>query len=231
MTSAALSVSCVIPVYNGADYLPEALASVLEQTCPPMEIVVVNDGSTDHTAGVLAEYRSHVTVVQQRNLGPAAARNSGIRLCCGELIGFLDADDTWVADKLEQQVAAFESDPQLDVCTGLSQNFWIAELEEEAQRMADSAMAGPQPGVSTAMMVRKSAFDRVGLFDPSLRRMDTTEWFVRARDAGLRFQDFKAVLVRRRLHRHNISRQAPDPSEMFAILQGRGKRGAVVEDA
>ncbi|NMC21488.1 MAG: glycosyltransferase family 2 protein, partial [Thermogutta sp.] len=107
-------VSVVIPVWNAARYLPETLQSVLRQTRPPEEIVVVDDGSTDDSAAVAEGFGPTVRVLRQENRGESAARNRGIEASHGDWIAFLDADDLWHPDKLARQLAAVRADPAVD---------------------------------------------------------------------------------------------------------------------
>ena len=111
-----LTVSVIIPVYNGERFLDEALQSVLAQTLPPDEVIVVDDGSNDRTAQIVAEVAAQAAVsfqyVYQTNQGSAAARSHGVRLARSELIAFQDADDLWSADKLAIQVALLRRHPQ-----------------------------------------------------------------------------------------------------------------------
>jgi len=99
-------VSVIIPAYNGAAFLPEAIDSVLAQDYEPLEILVVDDGSTDDTHDVLRPYAPRIRYFYQENRGPSAARNLGIERARGDLIAFLDADDRWLPGKLAAQVAA-----------------------------------------------------------------------------------------------------------------------------
>ena len=124
-------ISCIVPVYNGERYLKEALDSILTQSYRPLEIIVVDDGSTDGTAEVVAGYGERVRYVWQSNAGPWIARNLGLSATQGEFISFLDADDLWHAEKLARQMARFEARPELDLCVTHLQNFWIPELEGE----------------------------------------------------------------------------------------------------
>src|SRR4051812_26302017 len=105
-------VSVVIATYNSGRFVGQAVRSVLAQTYRPFEIVVVDDGSTDDTAGVLAGYRDGVRYVYQENRGPAAARNRGIAEAAGELVAFLDADDEWHPEKLSRQWEALSASPR-----------------------------------------------------------------------------------------------------------------------
>jgi glycosyltransferase involved in cell wall biosynthesis len=210
----------VIPVFNGEKYVAEALESVLAQTYAPIEIIVVDDGSTDDTPGILAAFGSKIRALRQLNAGPSAARSRGIEQARGEYLAFLDADDLWVPNKTETQLQRLSGNADLSVCTSLMQNFWMEDLHDEAMRMRDTDMARPQPGPSQTMLARRDAFDRVGLFNPTLHHRDTQDWIVRARAAGVSFDQVDEVLVRRRLHAHNLSRSrgAADAEDLFAIL-------------
>lgn len=99
-------VSVVIPVYNGEQYIQETLESVLGQTYPDVEVIVVDDGSTDSTLDILASYGDRLRVFRQKNSGAAAARNKGIQEATGKWVAFVDADDVWLPEKLENQLAA-----------------------------------------------------------------------------------------------------------------------------
>lgn len=226
-------VTCVIPVYNGAAYLGEALDSVFGQSYGNIEVIVVDDGSTDSTAQVLAGLGERIIAIRQENAGPAHARNTGIRAASGRYISFLDADDLWVTDKTEKQVRVLRENPHVDLCTGLMQNFWVPGLADEAEEMADTDMAAPQPGPSQTIMVRRETFETVGLFSPELRHRDTIDWIVRSRRAGVESMQLGEVLVRRRLHEHNLSRSRgkDDAEDLFAIIQSRLAGGSASSDS
>jgi len=110
-------VSVVIPAYNAAAYIRDAVDSVLTQTYPNIEIVVVNDGSTDDTAAVARSYGSRVRVFDQENRGIAGARNTGIRHALGSIIALLDADDVWLPERVERCVEVLQSDPNIGFVT------------------------------------------------------------------------------------------------------------------
>lgn len=202
----SVTISCIIPVYNAADYLGEALDSALAQSRKLDEIIVVDDGSTDASADVVACYAPHVQYVRQDNMGPAGARNHGLRLARGDFITFLDADDVWKPEKTAVQLAAFFARPQLEMCTVHVQNFWIAELAHEALRLEGQRPTQPQPGyVLQSLMARRGLFDRVGVLDEHLRVSEDTDWFQRAERAGIVMEILPDVLVRRRIHHNNTS--------------------------
>jgi len=206
-------VSCVVPVFNGEAYLREAIDSVLAQTWGTVEVVVVDDGSTDGTAAVARSYGHPVRYLHQENAGPAAARNRGIQAARGALVAFLDADDLWAPERLARQAAALEADPRVSYTLCLIQNFWIQELEAEANARRPRREGAPAPGYLTGgMLVRREAFERVGGFDPELGHGDSADWFLRARRAGLEEVMVPEVLVFRRIHGGNRSRVHADAS-------------------
>lgn len=173
------SVSVVIPAYNYGRFIGNAIRSVLAQTRPPSEIIVVDDGSTDETAVVVGEFGDEVKYIRQDNAGVCAARNRGVSESTGELLAFLDADDTWEPTNLEKQVARFESDDEIglvhcamrefDSETGATTRFYMEGAEDG---VADNlllwegaSIAGP----GGAVTVSRKAFDRVGGFDTRMK--------------------------------------------------------------
>jgi glycosyltransferase involved in cell wall biosynthesis len=206
MTSPKL-ISCIVPVFNGEDYIKETLDSIHGQTYRPIQVIVADDGSTDGTADIVERYPHAVVYVRQENSGPAWARNLGLSVATGEFIAFLDADDLWHPQKLERQIACFEACPGLDYCVAHIQNFWISELETEAERFKDHPRSKPVPAYTThTLLARRSLFEAIGEFDASLHHCDDTEWFLRAGDHGATGELLPEVLAYRRLHRTNRSR-------------------------
>ncbi|MCK5447656.1 MAG: glycosyltransferase family 2 protein [Gemmatimonadetes bacterium] len=230
-------ISCIVPVYNGERYIEEALDSILAQNWRPLEVLVVDDGSTDRTGDIareVAERTPVVHVVTQKNAGPAVARNTGLARCGGELICFLDADDLWHPEKLVRQVARFDADPKLDYCVHHVQNFWEQDLADEAERYRDHARGQPIPGyVTQCLMARRQSFERVGYFDPGLHHGDSMDWFLRARATGLVGELMPDVLSYRRMHEGNRSRTKASRSleEFFGILKQSLDRKRVAEGA
>jgi glycosyltransferase involved in cell wall biosynthesis len=196
-------VSCVIPVYNGERFLGEALASVAGQTFPAIEIIVVDDGSTDGTAAVATSGRFGVRYLAQPNAGPAAARNRGIEAASGALVAFLDADDRWHPEKVERQVRI------------LSEHASAAAVVAHAEMFADDDAPVSSRGrptetpipayLSGTLLARRAAFRQVGLFNPALKHADDTDWFLRARACGAHVGLMPDVLLFRRLHATNMS--------------------------
>jgi len=198
-------VSVIIPVYNCERYLGEAIESVLAQTCGPLEIIVVDDGSTDHTADVARSFAPAVRYFLQAHAGAPAARNRGAELARGCYIAYLDADDLWVGEKLERQIDSFDEDPELDMVCGCVEQFVSPDVDEEwAARIhcPDEAMRGPGP---LTMLIREEALRRVGLFETRWKIGESISWYARAMELGLKTLMLPDAIVRRRLHRDNMS--------------------------
>lgn len=199
-------VSVVVPAYNAARYLGEAIASVLAQPHRPLDVVIVDDGSTDETAEVAAGFGPEVRVLRQENAGTAAARNRGLASCRGEVVAHLDADDLWPADRLELLLETLESTPEADAVSGSVQSFFSAELGAD-ERRGVVFHEQPMPGnVVVSMLIRRRAAERVGAFDPRWRVGADMDWMLRAREAGLRIESIPQVVLLRRLHRSNKGR-------------------------
>ena len=200
-------ISCLVPVYNGERYLGEALDSILAQTYRPLEIIVVDDGSTDGSARVVANYDRQVRALWQSNAGPWAARNLGLRAAKSEFVAFLDADDVWHPEKLKRQMVRFQARPELYLCVTHIQNFWIPALMDEAERFRDHRISQPLPAYTCpTLLARRSLFDKVGPFDVTIRHATATEWILRATRQWAVVELLPDVLTFRRLHLTNRSR-------------------------
>ena len=206
MSRATPSIGVVIRAHNVASYLATAIESVLMQAPAPTEVVVVDDGSTDGTAAVADSFSPRVRVVHQSRRGPGGALNGGLVHLSSELLAFQDGDDLWTEGRLESMSAALLAEPRWDGVMGRVQHFASEDLTpEESARFA--IPAEPQPGAAVpSLLLRRSSFDRVGLFDESLKAGEYLEWHDRARRAGLHFEPIECVCLRRRVHRSNTTR-------------------------
>ena len=200
-------ISVVIPVFNGAAYVGQAIESVLNQTPPPDEIVVVDDGSSDSTAEVVQRYP--VQFHRQANQGPGAARNLGIRESSGEFLAFLDADDLWLPDKLRLQKAAFDESPQLDLVFCHMSQFRSPELAVVENGDSVSYEIGQPSPLISCLLARRAAMDRVGPLRTDLKA-EFVDWYMRAREAGLPMRTLDVLLVKRRLHAGNFTLKHKD---------------------
>lgn len=197
------TISVIIPVYNGAQYLAEAIQSVLDQSTPPDEILVVDDGSTDGSAAVARNFPT-VRYLWQAQAGASEARNHGVAAANGEWLAFLDADDLWTVDKLTNQGAILAATPAVAMVFGQVQQFYSPELGSiEAQStLANRAlMAGYHVG---AMLIRRNAFEKVGPFDPQWQVAHFIEWYRRAVRLGLHHVVLPEVVMKRRIHTTNL---------------------------
>ncbi len=200
-------VSVIIPVRNQGRYLAEAIESALAQTRLPDEIIVVDDGSVDDTPEVARRYAAQIRYVRQPPCGAPAARNRGLALANGAVIGFLDADDAWLPTKLEAQLALLKAHSEVDVVFCHAEQF----VSEDAQGVVASVPERLRhlPAVyASGMLARRAAFERVGGFDERYVCSDVIDWIMRARQQGLGVSTLPDVLVRRRWHTGNISRAA-----------------------
>lgn len=225
MVEAAL-VSVIIPVYNGEKFISEAIVSVRAQTYAPLELIVVDDGSTDQTAQVVQALGADIRYVYQPNQGPAAARNHGLALAQGELIAFLDADDLWPVDKLAHQVACLAVDEQVQLVWGNTQ---ICPYQTDAAPT-------PPPAPNRApllgsLLCRRTVFQRVGLFEPTLRLGEDMDWLRRLTAAGIVVQlsPHLALFYRMRPGSLTYGRPSQDLGWFAIVRQALSQRRAAAE--
>ena len=196
-------VSVIMPCYNGERYLAAAIDSALGQTHPHVEVIVVDDGSTDGSPSVAKGYGDRIRWTQRDHSGISGARNHGIEQARGEFLAFLDADDLWSNDKLERQVSALEADPSLGMVIGDMEQFVSPELVGTIdQRVAfvEGTVAARMPG---SVLIRRSEFDRVGGFSTDLASGEFMDWISRAGSLGVKSVQQPGVVLRRRIHLTN----------------------------
>ncbi len=200
-------VSVIVPCYNAARFLPEAIASARRQRYEPLEVLVVDDGSTDETPQVAPQFGADVRYFRKENGGVASARNVGLREARGEIIAFLDADDQWPDGKLALQLARLDADATLDVVTGR-----IQYIELPGAERPDLRFEGPDRTLTQvhlgAGLYRRRAFDTVGPFDETFHMSEDSDWFLRARELGLKIVVMAEVTLLYRLHDSNLTRNA-----------------------
>lgn len=206
MHSGRFFVSVIIPVYNGDTFLAEAVESVQRQAHQPIEIIIVDDGSTDGTARVAGEFMGDVSYVYQPNSGPPVARNKGLTVAQGNVVGFLDADDMWTETKLASQLVGLASDSSVDIVVGESRLVRATGVPRDKPALEALADSWISLNLGTALF-RRSVFDKVGLFDEALSYSDDWDWFMRARELDIpMIIDPQVVLLSRR-HDHNLTNQ------------------------
>lgn len=196
-------VSVIIPVYNGAKYIAEAIESVCVQNYDHIEIVIVDDGSTDDTSSVVQSFKD-IHYIRQENHGCAAARNTGITESRGDLLAFLDADDYWAANKLHVQVGCLLSHPDIGYTLGRQRNF----LESGTVRpcwLREELLQEEHTGFLPTLVIHRQTFDTVGPFNTNFRISSDVEWFCRVKDAGITMMVVPEVVLYRRIHSSNLS--------------------------
>ncbi len=191
--------SVVIPAYNAQDTLAEALHSILVQSSPPTEIIVIDDGSSDSTASVARSFGPPVFLHSQVNQGCGAATNMGLARVTTPLVAFLDADDVWLPEKARMQLDKFALTSDLAGVCGQAQTF-------------SGSLSAPRLGAiadlwsRTTMMVRTTAASIIGdMIDPPGGRGDTVDWIARGRDLGLRFEMLSEVVSLRRIRTGSLA--------------------------
>lgn len=175
-------VSVVIPAFNAAAYIQDAVETVLAQSYRPLEIIIVDDGSTDDTVERVARYADQVVLLRQSNRGPGAARNLGVSRATGQIIAFLDADDLWPAERLKNMVELMLRHPEAGIVRGQIQRMDGLTVREAAVGQEN---LGPFSPVSA--IYRASIFALCGGFDQhsTLRGAEDLDWYLRCQERGV----------------------------------------------
>ncbi|MFM5888849.1 MAG: glycosyltransferase family 2 protein [Dolichospermum sp.] len=194
-------ISVIIPCYNRERYLAEAIESVLDQTYPHIELIVIDDGSSDRSGEIAQSYP--LIYHYQTNGGIGAARNAGIALANGKFLAFLDSDDIWVKDKLAKQMAIFDTNLDIEAVFGYAQNFYSPELDENFRNRIRCPEQPIAAHLSSAMLINRSAFLRVGNFDTNLKIGPDVSWYILAMEHQLQQITIPDVVYYRRLHESN----------------------------
>jgi glycosyltransferase involved in cell wall biosynthesis len=207
------TVSVIIPTYNRAGMLKEAIDSVLAQDFTDFELIVVDDGSTDDTPRILRAYGSKIRVIRQPNQGVSAARNRGIAAASGRFIAFLDSDDLWLPCKLAIQIDFFKKNPDALICQ--TEEIWIrngvrVNPKERHRKVSgmifeqslDLCLVSP-----SAVMARAGLFDRFGLFDENLPACEDYDMWLRVSCRCQIYLIHTPLIIKRGGHADQLSRQ------------------------
>lgn len=197
-----MTISVIIPVYNGIPFIKDALESVLAQTITIDEVICIDDASEDGTYDFIStEYPKVKLLRNEQNQGPSYSRNRGIEIAKGDLIAFLDADDIWEPNKTEWQLEQFHKDNSLEVIGGLCEYFKSSEntSREIIMRPHFNAYLG-------LLLIKRSVFDTVGVFDNSLRLSEDQDWFLRIRESEIKIKIVEKTILYYRVHQHNTTK-------------------------
>jgi glycosyltransferase involved in cell wall biosynthesis len=208
-----MSISVVIPAFNASKHIAETIHSVLRQTLPADEVLVIDDGSTDNTGAIAASFGSPVRVVRTPNSKLPAARNRGVQEAKGEWIAFVDADDLWEDNKLERQTQELSLHPEADLCyTGR-----ILLVESPGSTVLRDVIKVPPAGAiaeemlhtnkfpPSCVVIRRSTFLAVGGHDTSFTYVEDWDLWLRLLKAGVKFVDCPEPLLRYRVHPDNMT--------------------------
>jgi glycosyltransferase involved in cell wall biosynthesis len=214
------AVTAAIPVRDGEAYLAEAIESVLAQSRPPSQVIVVDNGSTDRSAEIARGYGAAVELVEERRLGIGPARNAALRAARGDFVAFLDADDVWEPEKTALQLAAIEADPGLQLVFGHVRQFLSPDLAP-GEGTAIRIPVEPQPGLYIgAMLAARAAIDAIGPWPEDVKVSDGLTFMLRVRELGLAHTMLPETVTLRRVHGGNHSiRNSGERGEFARLLK------------
>lgn len=199
----AARISVVMSVRDGASFLADAIDSVLGQTRPPDEVIVVDDGSNDATPAILARYAGRLRVERRPPIGYAAALNHGLSRASGDLVAFQDADDLWMPRKLELQLAALGERSDVDAVGGHVEQFLTIGAATSGRRFTFDP--GPLPGVTLpCLLLRRSLVEQSGPLDEAFGTAAALDWIARI-SGSTEVLVLAEVVLRRRIHGENVS--------------------------
>lgn len=196
-------VSVVIPVYNGEAFLCEAVDSIVRQRYGNLDVMIVDDGSTDRTPAIVGDLPLDIRYLRQPNSGVSAARNRGIRDAIADLVAFLDVDDLWSEGSLRLMLRALTEAPELDLVRG-----WAQVMELDPETGTYELVGSPTdsfPDYIGAGLYRKRVFARVGFFDTTLQLAEDVDWYARARELDVPMRRLDAVTLHVRRHGRNMT--------------------------
>ncbi|MBP6723305.1 MAG: glycosyltransferase [Halioglobus sp.] len=209
-------VSVILPVYNGEQFLAEALDSVLAQTYPRIEVFVMDDGSSDDSGSIAKRYPT-TSYHKLAHQGVAAARNAGVRLSAGDILAFIDQDDLWTPDKTAEQLRYLQEHSTVDIVSCHTE-FFLDGIDSKPNWLREARFQKPGKNFTLgSSLIRRSVLEYVGFFDTLYKSASDYDWFVRALDADSQIGHMDAIFLKRRLHQRNHSNDASSVRELIAI--------------
>lgn len=203
-------ISVVIPFHNPGDYLTESVESVLGQTYPDIQLILVDDGSTDHSRELVKAFGTRVELITIPKSGIGAALNAGLDCCRGQFYCWLDADDLWLPSKLQEQIEFLSSSPEFD---------GVFAVVEQFRQDGGAAPANGTVNRGT-LMISSQSFHRVGRWHEGLKVGEFLDWYARAQELGLKFGSLPQTLYRRRIHGNNtVTRELDSRTDYIKVLK------------
>lgn len=196
-------VSVILAVKNGEQYIEDALTSVFEQEYEPLEIIVIDDGSTDQTTEIIKKFGRKIKLIKQASSGVSAARNRGIREAKGDLIAFQSHDDLWTANKLKTQINFMLKNPDILFTVGKVEHFLDEEGVIPAGFRPELLEGHHTAYIPETLVAKREVFDLVGFFDESFPIGEDVDWFARAKDLNIASAVVPQVLLNKRIHGAN----------------------------
>lgn len=214
-------ISTIIPVRNGAAYIGETIGSLLSQTLPPFEIIVVDDGSSDDSAQIAQSVGGEkVQIIKQGPLGPNAARNAGVKAASCNLVHFMDSDDLFLPKSYQFLADSLDENPGWDAAFGEWENFWIEGLADERDAAQGTILAKRQSSpMLTTGLFRARFLEKSPAFSNDELRFDAARWLVERDHEDANFGAIADLVLRRRIHRHNLSRSQTNDDWLDLVAQ------------
>jgi len=217
------TVSTIIPMYNAEAFIREAIESILIQTYPVSEIIVVDDGSTDKCADIVREYKN-ITLLSKAHTGIYETMNYGLQNVTGDFITFLDADDRWLPGKISKQLDILLNNTGYDMVFGYAERFQMIMTDNKLYERAIDILPGTsvQGGIFT-----KKIFDTVGKFTVDTNKHGFIDWYARAVEMGFKMIIDNTVVFQRRIHHSNegiINKEQQKKSYFNAIKAALDRR-------
>ncbi|MDS3861159.1 glycosyltransferase family A protein [Thermosynechococcaceae cyanobacterium BACA0444] len=195
-------ITVIIPVWNGEKFLSEALESIHAQEYPSLEIIVVDDGSTDNSA-VIAQSDPTVNYYYQNNQGPGAAKNMGLEKANGKFIAFLDCDDIWTRDTLRRHSSYLVNNPSVDIIQSQVQEYCLNNYD---QKFNPITVPYFMFALMASSLYRKYVFDSVGFFDTTLSCSEDWDWTLRAYEINIHKEKLEFTSLLYRKHDNNMTK-------------------------
>jgi glycosyltransferase involved in cell wall biosynthesis len=220
-----ISVDVILPVFNGAKYLKQAIESVIEQEGNfHINIFAVDDNSTDSSVEILQEQKNFIKnmIIYEKtsNTGVSSTRNLGISLGNSEYVAFIDQDDVWVKSKLIVQLKSLHRNDDIEYSIGF-QKFFLENTNHKPKWFREKWLSEPQVGyLPSTLIVKRNLFKDIGKFDERYKHGgDDIDWFARARRAGIKNEIISSVIVNRRIHSDNLSSKMDSNTEILDLVR------------